>query len=188
MTDKIPQVRPLASNRRAAFDYFIHERLEAGIVLSGTEVKSARTGKIQLSDAFVDFKSGEAFLVGAHISPYSHGNRENHLPDRPRKLLLSRREIDKQRHTGKILQNYACDNKRDLFRAFLRRLPSRKRTNIRLAHLLAAVKIAKNGLKNDPDRYWKPRDVPYSRFLKLRKRIVSTGRTVAGRKMLSCFE
>ena len=58
-------------------------------------MKSARTGKIQLSDAFVDFQSGEAYLVGAHISPYSHGNRENHLPDRPRKLLLSRREIDK---------------------------------------------------------------------------------------------
>ena len=58
-------------------------------------MKSARTGKIQLSDAFVDFRGGEAFLVGAHISPYSHGNRENHLPDRPRKLLLSRREIDK---------------------------------------------------------------------------------------------
>ena len=104
MTDKIPQVRPLASNRRAAFDYFIHERLEAGIVLSGTEVKSARTGKIQLSDAFVDFKSGEAFLVGAHISPYSHGNRENHLPDRPRKLLPSRREIDKLAGRGARIQ------------------------------------------------------------------------------------
>ena len=95
MSEKTPEVRPLASNRRAAFDYFIHDRIEAGIVLSGTEVKSARTGKIQLADAFVDFKSGEAFLIGAHISPYSHGNRENHLPDRPRKLLLSRREIDK---------------------------------------------------------------------------------------------
>ena len=95
MSDKIPEVRPLAGNRRAAFDYFIHDRIEAGIVLSGTEVKSARTGKIQLADAFVDFRNGEAFLVGAHISPYSHGNRENHLPDRPRKLLLSRREIDK---------------------------------------------------------------------------------------------
>lgn len=95
MSEKTPEVRLLAGNRRAAFDYFIHERLEAGIVLTGTEVKSARTGKIQLADAFVDFQRGEAFLVNAHISPYSHGNRENHLPDRPRKLLLSRREIDK---------------------------------------------------------------------------------------------
>ncbi len=95
MSEKTPQVRPLASNRRVAFDYFIHERLEAGLVLTGTEVKSARLGKVQLKDAFVDFRGGEAFLVGAHISPYSHGNRENHLPDRPRKLLLSRREIDK---------------------------------------------------------------------------------------------
>jgi SsrA-binding protein len=95
MTEKTPQIRPLASHRRAAFDYFIHDRFEAGIALTGTEVKSARMGKIQLADAFVDFRGGEAFLVGAHISPYSHGNRENHLPDRPRKLLLSRREIDK---------------------------------------------------------------------------------------------
>jgi SsrA-binding protein len=95
MTEKTPQVRPLASNRRAQFDYFIHDRFEAGIALTGTEVKSARMGKVQLADAFVDFQRGEAFLVGAHISPYSHGNRENHLPDRPRKLLLSRREIDK---------------------------------------------------------------------------------------------
>lgn len=95
MSETTPQVRLLAGNRRAVFDYFIHERLEAGIALTGTEVKSARTGKIQLSDAYVDFQNGEAFLVGAHISPYSHGNRENHLPDRSRKLLLSRREIDK---------------------------------------------------------------------------------------------
>ena len=95
MTDKTPAVRALAGNRRAAFDYFIHDRIEAGIALTGTEVKSARTGKIQLADAYVDFQNGEAFLVGAHISPYSHGNRENHLPDRPRKLLLQRREIDK---------------------------------------------------------------------------------------------
>lgn len=95
MIDKTPAVRALAGNRRAAFDYFIHDRIEAGIALTGTEVKSARTGKIQLADAYVDFQNGEAFLVGAHISPYSHGNRENHLPDRPRKLLLQRREIDK---------------------------------------------------------------------------------------------
>jgi SsrA-binding protein len=89
------EVRALAGNRRALHDYFVLDRVEAGIALVGTEVKAARTGSIELREAYVDFKNGEAFLVGARISPYSHGNRENHLPDRERKLLLSRREIDK---------------------------------------------------------------------------------------------
>lgn len=88
-------VRPLAGNRRALHDYFVLDRFEAGIALLGTEVKAARTGSIELREAYVDFRGGEAFLVGARISPYSHGNRENHLPDRERKLLLSRRELDK---------------------------------------------------------------------------------------------
>ncbi|MCB1032507.1 MAG: SsrA-binding protein SmpB [Acidobacteria bacterium] len=87
--------RVLATNRRARHEYHILESFEAGIALSGTEVKAARTGKVQLKDSFVEFREGEAWLIGAHISPYSHGNRENHLPDRERKLLLSRREIDK---------------------------------------------------------------------------------------------
>ena len=95
MSDKPDAVRSLAGNRRALHDYFVLDKVEAGIALLGTEVKAARTGKIQLQDAWVDFRGGEAFLVGAHISPYSHGNRENHLPDRERKLLLSRREIEK---------------------------------------------------------------------------------------------
>ena len=86
---------PLASNRRALFDYEVLEKVEAGIALSGTEVKSARSGRVQLREAFVEFRGGEAYLIGAHVSPYSHGNRENHLPDRPRKLLLHRREIDR---------------------------------------------------------------------------------------------
>src|SRR5207302_9993299 len=63
--------------------------------LTGTEVKSLRDGKANLKDAYVIFKGGEAFLFGAHISPYTHGNRENHEPERTRKLLLHRREIDK---------------------------------------------------------------------------------------------
>jgi len=64
-------------------------------VLTGTEVKSAREGRIQLQESHVEIREGEAWLVGAHISPYSHGNRENHEPDRPRKLLLKRRQLDK---------------------------------------------------------------------------------------------
>lgn len=90
-----PFIRQLASNRKARHDYHIHEDLEAGLVLTGTEVKAARSGKVQLKDSHVEFRDGEAFLVGVHISPYSHGNRENHVPDRPRKLLLKRREIER---------------------------------------------------------------------------------------------
>jgi SsrA-binding protein len=87
--------RTLATNRRARHDYHLLERLEAGVALTGTEVKSIREGRIQLKDSYIEIRSGEAFLVGAHISPYAHGNRENHDPERERKLLLKRREIDK---------------------------------------------------------------------------------------------
>ena len=92
---KEPVKRVLASNRRATHDYQIVETEEAGIALSGTEVKAIRNGKIQLKDSFVEFRNGQAWLVGAHISPYSHGNRENHPPERDRRLLLKRRQIDK---------------------------------------------------------------------------------------------
>ena len=88
-------VRILALNRRARREYEILEKLEAGLVLAGTEVKSARAGRIQLRDSYVEVRDGEAFLVGAHISPYSHGNRQNHDPERRRKLLLKRREINR---------------------------------------------------------------------------------------------
>ncbi|HUP23130.1 MAG TPA: SsrA-binding protein SmpB [Thermoanaerobaculia bacterium] len=85
----------LASNRRALHEYHILEKLEAGIALRGTEVKSVRAGRVQLQEAFVEFRNGEAYLVGAHVSAYSHGNRENHEPERARKLLMHRREIDR---------------------------------------------------------------------------------------------
>jgi SsrA-binding protein len=87
--------RLIASNKKALHDYFVLQKLEAGLELTGTEVKSLRDGKAQLKDAYVIFKKGEAFLFGAHISPYAHGNRENHDPERTRKLLLHRREIEK---------------------------------------------------------------------------------------------
>ncbi|HEY4572903.1 MAG TPA: SsrA-binding protein SmpB [Thermoanaerobaculia bacterium] len=86
-------VRPLASNRRARHEYQVLETFEAGIQLAGTEVKSAREGRVQLKDSYVEFKDGQAFLVGVHISPYSHGNRENKEPERVRRLLLKKREI-----------------------------------------------------------------------------------------------
>ena len=87
--------RMLAVNRRARRDYEILDRFEAGLVLKGTEVKSIREGRIQLKDSYVEVRDGEAYLVGSHVSPYSFGNRQNHEPERKRKLLLNRREIDK---------------------------------------------------------------------------------------------
>jgi SsrA-binding protein len=83
----------VASNRKALHDYHILEKLEAGISLLGTEVKSAREGRVNLKDSYGAVKGAEAFLLNCHISPYSHGNRENHDPVRPRKLLLHRKEI-----------------------------------------------------------------------------------------------
>jgi SsrA-binding protein len=86
--------KPIAENRRARHDYHLLERFEAGVVLTGTEVKSLRQGQASLQRAFADVRDGEAWLVGAHIPEYAQGNIANHDPDRDRKLLLSRREID----------------------------------------------------------------------------------------------
>jgi SsrA-binding protein len=85
----------LTENRQAGHNYFLLERCEAGLVLTGTEVKAARAGKAQLRDAYATVDRGEAWLINAHISEYSHGNRENHLPTRTRKLLLHKQEIAK---------------------------------------------------------------------------------------------
>ena len=85
----------IASNKKAFHDFHVLDKFEAGRERTGTEVKSLRDGAANLKDAYVTFKNGEAFLFGAHISPYTHGNRENHDPDRTRKLLLHRRELDK---------------------------------------------------------------------------------------------
>jgi SsrA-binding protein len=85
----------LSDNRQASHNYFLMERFEAGIVLTGTEVKAAKDGKVQLKEAYAAVLNNEAWLVNAHISHYSHGNRENHPTVRNRKLLLHRREIDK---------------------------------------------------------------------------------------------
>jgi SsrA-binding protein len=87
----------IASNKKAYHDYFVLQKVEAGIALTGTEVKSLREGRANLKDSYVNFKDGEAYLFSAHISPYSHGNVQNHDPERIRKLLLHRREIDKLR-------------------------------------------------------------------------------------------
>ncbi len=85
----------ICNNKKAYHDYFVEEKYEAGMVLTGTEVKSLRMGKANLNDAFVQIKSGEAYLNNLHISPYEFGNRENHDPDRLRKLLMHKKEIVK---------------------------------------------------------------------------------------------
>ena len=87
----------IASNKKALHEYFVLQKVEAGIALTGTEVKSLREVAANLKDSYVSFELGEAFLTGAHISPYAHGNIQNHDPERRRKLLLHRREIDKLR-------------------------------------------------------------------------------------------
>jgi SsrA-binding protein len=85
----------IADNRRARFEYELLERVEAGVVLTGSEVKSARDGQVQLGQAYADIRNGEAWLVGASIAEYAPGGGEfAHQPDRDRKLLLHRREID----------------------------------------------------------------------------------------------
>jgi SsrA-binding protein len=92
---KDTSVKILSDNRHAGHNYFLMDRFEAGMVLTGTEVKAAKDGKVQLKDAYAAVLNNEAWLINAHISQYSHGNRENHPPVRNRKLLLHRREIDK---------------------------------------------------------------------------------------------
>ena len=85
----------VASNRQASFRYNLIERYECGIVLTGTEVKSLREGKAQLKDSYASVRDGEVWLIGAYIPPYGPASRENHDPERPRKLLLHKSEIER---------------------------------------------------------------------------------------------
>jgi SsrA-binding protein len=98
-TSTAPKEKPhdhtVAGNRRVYHDYFVDETMEAGLVLTGTEVKSVRAGRVNLREAYARIDKGEAWLWNAHISPYDHGNRYNHEPQRTRKLLLHRSEIQR---------------------------------------------------------------------------------------------
>jgi SsrA-binding protein len=86
-------IKIIAKNKRASFDYHLLEKFEAGLVLTGTEIKSIRAHQVNLRRSYVQARGGELWLIEAHISPYVHGNIQNHDPVRPRKLLLHRREI-----------------------------------------------------------------------------------------------
>ncbi|HWE61919.1 MAG TPA: SsrA-binding protein SmpB [Chloroflexota bacterium] len=94
-----PREQTVAGNRRVYHDYFVDETIEAGLVLTGTEVKSVRAGHVNLREAYARVENREVWLYNAHISPYSHGNRYNHEPNRPRKLLLHRNEIMRLKQT-----------------------------------------------------------------------------------------
>lgn len=85
----------ISKNKKAYFDYHIFDKFDAGLVLTGTEIKSVRNNAVNLKDSFIRIEKGEVFLYNCHISPFEHGNRYNHEPDRTRKLLLTRREIIK---------------------------------------------------------------------------------------------
>jgi len=87
-------VQTILRNKRVRHDYDILREVEAGMVLTGTEIKSIRAGNVNLRDGFVLIRNGEAWLMNVHIAPYEHGNRSNHDETRPRKLLLHRRQID----------------------------------------------------------------------------------------------
>ncbi|MEA2459990.1 MAG: SsrA-binding protein [Actinomycetota bacterium] len=95
MSPKDDGTKLITDNRKARHEYAIDERYEAGLALVGTEVKSCRAGKANLSDAYAVVRDGEAWLLQCHIAPYSHGNRSNHDPLRPRKLLFHKAEIER---------------------------------------------------------------------------------------------
>lgn len=87
------EIKVVATNRKAYHDYFLHDTYEAGIALTGTEIKSVRAGRVNLRDSYVQIRNGEAWLMNVHIAPYAQGSRENPDPRRDRKLLLHSREI-----------------------------------------------------------------------------------------------
>ena len=89
------KVKTVAENRRARYDYFIEDKFEAGLMLTGTEVKALRAGEATIAESYAEVRDGAVWLVNANVPEFSHGNRFNHEPRRPRKLLLNAREIDK---------------------------------------------------------------------------------------------
>jgi len=113
-----PRSGTITVNRKAFHDYEILEKVEAGVVLTGTEIKSAREGRVNIRDAYAREDHGELWLFNAHISPYDKGNRNNHEPERPRKLLLHRWQIrnlsDKARQRGGTIVPLAMYLKRGM--------------------------------------------------------------------------
>src|SRR5688500_4369613 len=111
----------IAVNRRARHDYAIEDTLEAGIALTGTEIKSVRAHKVNIAEAYARVEKGEAWLIGAHIAEYAHGNRNNHAPTRTRKLLL---------HRDQIADLIGCHNAQELTSVMLRLFVHRERAKL----------------------------------------------------------
>ncbi|QJB70565.1 SsrA-binding protein SmpB [Parasphingorhabdus halotolerans] len=135
----------VAENRRARYDYFIDEKFEAGLMLTGTEVKSLRFGAGTIAESYAEVKDDEVWLVNANIPEWSHGNRHNHVPTRPRKLLLSRREINK--FYGAVMRKGMTIVPLSIY------FNSKGRAKIELA--LAKGKKAPDKRATEKDRDWK---------------------------------
>lgn len=135
----------VAENRRARYDYFLDDKFEAGIMLTGTEVKSLRSGSGTIAESYAEVKDDEVWLINANIPEWSHGNRYNHTPTRPRKLLLSRRQINKLH--GAVMRKGMTIVPLSIY------FNSKGRAKLELA--LAKGKKAPDKRQTEKDRDWK---------------------------------
>lgn len=135
----------VAENRRARYDYFLDDKFEAGIMLTGTEVKSLRFGSGNIAESYAEVKDDEVWLINANIPEWSHGNRYNHTPTRPRKLLLSRRQINKLH--GAVMRKGMTIVPLSIY------FNSKGRAKLELA--LAKGKKAPDKRQTEKDRDWK---------------------------------
>ena len=143
--EEFDKQRVVAENRRARYDYFLDDKFEAGIMLTGTEVKSLRAGSGTIAESYAEVKDDEVWLINANIQEWSHGNRYNHTPTRPRKLLLSRRQINKLH--GAVMRKGMTIVPLSIY------FNSKGRAKLELA--LAKGKKAPDKRQTEKDRDWK---------------------------------
>jgi len=143
--EEFDKQKVVAENRRARYDYFLDDKFEAGIMLTGTEVKSLRAGAGTIAESYAEVKDDEVWLVNANIQEWSHGNRYNHTPTRPRKLLLSRRQINKLH--GAVMRKGMTIVPLSIY------FNSKGRAKLELA--LAKGKKAPDKRQTEKDRDWK---------------------------------
>ncbi len=143
--EEFDKQKVVAENRRARYDYFLDDKFEAGIMLTGTEVKSLRFGSGTIAESYAEVKDDEVWLINANIPEWSHGNRYNHTPTRPRKLLLSRRQIN--RLHGAVMRKGMTIVPLSIY------FNSKGRAKLELA--LAKGKKAPDKRQTEKDRDWK---------------------------------
>jgi len=143
--EEFDKKKVVAENRRARYDYFLDDKFEAGIMLTGTEVKSLRFGSGTIAESYAEVKDDEVWLINANIPEWSHGNRYNHVPTRPRKLLLSRRQINKLH--GAVMRKGMTIVPLSIY------FNSKGRAKLELA--LAKGKKAPDKRQTEKDRDWK---------------------------------